>query len=43
VDFARRTLIVREGKGNKDRALMLPQALEDGLRALRALKNERDA
>lgn len=33
VDFAHRTLIVREGKGNKDRTLMLPQALEDGLRA----------
>ncbi len=33
VDFARRTLIVREGKGNKDRALMLPDALADDLRA----------
>jgi integron integrase len=33
VDFAHCTLIVREGKGNKDRTLMLPQALEDGLRA----------
>lgn len=33
VDFAHRTLIVREGKGNKDRVLVLPQSLEDGLRA----------
>lgn len=33
VDFAQRTLIVREGKGNKDRALMLPEALADDLRA----------
>jgi integrase len=33
VDFAHRTLIVREGKGNKDRGLMLPQAPADGLRA----------
>ncbi len=33
VDFARRTLIVREGKGNKDRALMLPDSLADDLRA----------
>ncbi len=33
VDFAHRTLIVREGKGGKDRALMLPDALRQGLRA----------
>jgi integron integrase len=33
VDFARLTLIVRSGKGNKDRALMLPQALVADLRA----------
>ena len=33
VDFARRTVIVREGKGNKDRALMLPDSLTDDLRA----------
>jgi integrase len=32
VDFAHCTLIVREGKANTDRTLMLPQALEDGLR-----------
>jgi len=32
VDFARLTLIVRSGKGNKDRALMLPQALVPELR-----------
>jgi integron integrase len=33
VDFARGTLIVREGKGSKDRALMLPSALAADLRA----------
>jgi integron integrase len=33
VDFARRTLIVREGKGGKDRALMLPESLAGDLRA----------
>jgi integron integrase len=33
VDFQHRTLIVREGKGGKDRALMLPEALRDALRA----------
>jgi len=32
VDFPRRTLIVREGKGNKDRALMLPDAIKEALR-----------
>ena len=33
VDFDRLTLVVREGKGNKDRALMLPQSLAADLRA----------
>ena len=33
VDFAHNTIIVREGKGGKDRALMLPQSLIQGLRA----------
>ena len=33
VDFGRNTIIVREGKGGKDRAVMLPQRLEEGLRA----------
>jgi integrase len=32
VDFAHRTIIVREGKGGKDRALMLPDALRSPLR-----------
>lgn len=32
VDFERSTLIVREAKGNKDRALMLPQSLKSALR-----------
>jgi len=33
IDFARLTVIVRSGKGNKDRALMLPQVLVPALRA----------
>lgn len=33
LDFDRNTLIVREAKGNKDRALMLPLSLKDALRA----------
>jgi integron integrase len=33
IDFSRRTLVVREGKGGKDRALMLPDALQLSLRA----------
>lgn len=33
VDFERLTLVVRQGKGDKDRALMLPQALVADLRA----------
>jgi site-specific recombinase XerD len=28
IDFERRSIIVREGKGNKDRVVMLPQVLE---------------
>jgi integron integrase len=48
VDFAHRTLIVREGKGGKDRALMLPEALRDGLRtqlahARQVWQGDRDA
>ena len=34
IDFAHRSLIVREGKGGKDRALMLPQSLVPGIREL---------
>lgn len=33
VDFDRQTIVVREGKGGKDRAVMLPQALAAGLKA----------
>ena len=33
VDFARRAIIVREGKGAKDRVVMLPAALDAPLRA----------
>ena len=33
VDFVRNTLIIREAKGNKDRAVMLPQSLRDDLHA----------
>lgn len=32
VDFTRRAIIVREGKGDKDRVVMLPAALESPLR-----------
>lgn len=32
IDFARHTVLVREGKGNKDRALMLPVSLAGELR-----------
>jgi integron integrase len=32
LDFSHRTIIVREGKGGKDRALMLPEALRRPLR-----------
>jgi integron integrase len=32
IDFSRRTIIVREGKGGKDRALMLPDTLRQPLR-----------
>jgi integrase len=31
IDFGRSTVIVREGKGGKDRAVMLPQRLAPGL------------
>lgn len=33
VDFARRVIIVRDGKGGKDRVVMLPAALEEPLKA----------
>ncbi len=32
IDFAHRTLIVRSGKGDKDRAVMLPESLQEPLR-----------
>lgn len=32
VDFTHRTLVVREGKGSKDRALMLPESLREALK-----------
>ncbi len=32
IDFAHRAVIVRQGKGGKDRVLMLPQSLESALR-----------
>lgn len=33
VEFTRREIVVREGKGNKDRVTMLPDSLADRLRA----------
>jgi integron integrase len=33
IDFERRAIVVREGKGSKDRVVMLPAVLEAGLRA----------
>lgn len=33
VDFDRRTVVVREGKGGKDGVVMLPRAIKVGLRA----------
>lgn len=33
VDFARRAIVVREGKGGKDRVVMLPASLDQALRA----------
>ena len=33
IDFTRRQIIVRGGKGDKDRVTMLPESLREGLRA----------
>ena len=33
VDFDRRVLLVRDGKGGKDRVVMLPQSLDAALRS----------
>lgn len=33
LDFGQRAIVVREGKGGKDRVVMLPQSLEQALRA----------
>ena len=40
VEFSRRVLIVRDGKGGKDRVVMLPAALEGPLKAQMRLANE---
>lgn len=37
IDFTRQVIVVREAKGNKDRVVMLPRALEADLRAQIAL------
>jgi integron integrase len=45
VDFDRRVLVVRDGKGGKDRAVMLPQSLDAALHSQMALSRtvwERD-
>jgi integron integrase len=39
IDFGRRTIIVREAKGNKDRAVMLPATLIEPLKAQLACTN----
>ncbi len=39
IDFTRNTIIVREGKGNKDRAVMLPVSLVEPLRGQLAGSN----
>lgn len=41
IDFTRNTIIVREAKGNKDRAVMLPATLVEPLRAQLARANAR--
>jgi integron integrase len=40
VDFARRVIVVRDGKGGKDRVVMLPAALEGPLKAQIRLAGE---
>jgi integrase len=40
VDFERRQLIIREGKGDKDRAVPLPDSLSAGLRRQIAWRDE---
>jgi len=40
IDFAHRAVVVREGKGGKDRVLMLPQSLEPPLREQLARAHE---
>lgn len=41
IDFSHRAVIVREGKGGRDRVLMLPQSLEPALHAQQALAHVR--
>lgn len=41
VDFDRQVIVVREGKGGKDRVVMLPASLRDSLRAQLAASRER--
>jgi len=44
VDFSRNEIVVREGKGSKDRVTMLPGSLSDRLRAhLAVVKAQHDA
>ena len=44
VDFARREIVVRDGKGGKDRVTMLPASLAEGLQAhSRVVKAQHDA
>ncbi|TCJ12764.1 integron integrase [Parasulfuritortus cantonensis] len=44
VDFSRNEIVVREGKGNKDRVTMLPASLKEALQAhLKVVKAQHDA
>lgn len=44
VDFARNEIVVREGKGNKDRVTMLPASLREALQAhLKVVRAQHDA
>jgi len=44
IDFVRREIVIRDGKGGKDRVTMLPESLADRLKAhIRVVKAQHDA